>query len=445
MVAHPALYAAAARNHRTARQALFYAAENGFIESVRIFLAHGTNPDVMYLSPVPRDCLHRVLTHQGRRRGRQPLIDRKFALEYIPLALKKIDKWSKLAIGYRRLLSFLTSEPNGICSLSESQSYCWLISTLQADVAGCGIEPIVYSSGAETPDALPDSGTPDDASDTGTANQFSDTDTPNDPLVVPRLDFYHWFYWTALHVAAQRGDDELSELLLDSGASIGPLLRCTEPSVLLRSLEFPEDSPYFRDLAPDLQTPLYLAAAGGHCSTTQLLLRYGAPTVVSTCRVTALHVAAAHGVLDVCTFLVENNANPLDGRTDNRLSPFHYAAATGNLQTAGHFLCEKGANIRASYKSNIPGDKKCNAFTHALYAKRYSDALMLLDMDPDFALLEGGQINPLEACLIAPDICGGTKTTLSQYSVYFSQPTNLLQDCSNNSCSRPHSATCLEL
>ncbi len=92
-VAHPALYAAAARNHRTARQALFYAAENGFIQTVRTLFAHGVSPDVMYFSPVPQDCLHRVLAHQGRRRGRQPLIDRKFALEYIPLALRDTDEW----------------------------------------------------------------------------------------------------------------------------------------------------------------------------------------------------------------------------------------------------------------------------------------------------------------------------------------------------------------
>ena len=339
-----------------------------------------------------------MLAHQGRRRGRQPLIDRKFALEYIPLALRNVDQSDQLAIGSRRLLSSLAGEANDICSLSEYKSYCWLISTLQAEVAGFGTEPIVYSSGAETPDALSDTGTTDDGSDAGTENQFSDTDTPTDPVVGSKLNFYRWLYWNALHVAAQRGDEELSELLLDSGASISPLLRCTEPPGILRRLEYPTDYPY-------LQTPLYLAVAGGHYSTVQLLVRYGAPTAVSTRRVTALHVAAAHGVLDVCKFLVENNTNPLDGRTDSGLSPFHYAATAGKLTTAGRYLWERGADIRASNQIYFPGNPTSNALTHALYSKRYSDALMLLDMNPDFAVSRLLPEHPLRAVLFAPGIC----------------------------------------
>ncbi len=302
-----------------------------------------------------------------------------------------------MAVGYRRLVSSLAGEPNDICSLSESKSYCWLINTLQAEVVGFGIEPIVYSSGPETPYALSDTGTADDASDAGTGNQFSDTDT-TDPVVGSKLDFYSWFYWTALHVAARRGDDELSELLLDSGASISPLLRCTEPPAIMRTFEYPIDHPY-------LQTPLFLAVAAGHCSTVQLLVRYGAHAVVSNHCVTALHVAAAHGFLDVCKFLVENDANSLDGRTESGLFPFNYAAAAGMLTTTGRYLWERGAEICASYQSHFPGNPKSNALTHALYSKRYSDALMLLDMDPDFCVRYWFLEHPLRACLFAPDIC----------------------------------------
>jgi hypothetical protein len=72
-IANPTLYAAAARD--LIESALFYAAENDLINLVRRLLAHGVDPNVTYVSPVPRDCLHRVLAAQGRRPGRQPLID----------------------------------------------------------------------------------------------------------------------------------------------------------------------------------------------------------------------------------------------------------------------------------------------------------------------------------------------------------------------------------
>jgi hypothetical protein len=75
-IANPTLYAAAARDFMHTRSALFYAAENDLINLVRRLLAHGVDPNVAYVSPVRRDCLHRVLAAQGRRPGRQPLIDR---------------------------------------------------------------------------------------------------------------------------------------------------------------------------------------------------------------------------------------------------------------------------------------------------------------------------------------------------------------------------------
>jgi len=380
-IAQSALYAAAAYNRRTARQALFYSAENGFIDSVRMLLAHGVNPNAMYFSPIPRDSLHRVLAAQGRRPGRQPLIDRKFALEYIAVNLRSdSDPRSELTISYRRLLASLSHGSVDIRGLGESASFSWLIGDLHAAVSQSDFNTMMVSLSVQA------------------------TQDSSSPGLEPESDSL--FHWTALHVAAQRGNDELAKLLLDGGATIDPLLHVTSQPAILGIL----DGIFVSRLVPTCrESPLHLAMSGGHSSTAELLLSYGASTDVAFGGAQALHLAAWHGALDICRLLVDRDASLVEERTSAGLTPFHFAAAAGNVQTVGRFLRDKAADIHASFEGrvlagNVHPEWNCNALTHALRTRRYSDAWMLLAMDPDFAVPRENQLHPVEACFAPRDI-----------------------------------------
>jgi ankyrin repeat protein len=371
VVANPALYAAAARDFRATRQALFYSAENGFIEPVRLMLKHGANPNAVYSSPIPRDCLHRVLVAQDRRPGRRPLMDRKLAAECIASPLRGTDPRSDFAKAYVRLASALFGEANDVASSADDVAYSFLIHDLHSIVI-----------------------------------QFDDTICESQI----ELDSSGRHQWTALHVAAHRGDNELIKLLLDSGAIMDARLPVEEkPASLAISEGIAKSS-----LVPSVpQTPLLLAISSGHDSTAQLLLDSGASTDVSSHGVTALHIAAWHGALGLCKFLVDKFPGLVDERTKAWLTPFHYAVAAGHLQTVGRFLLEKGADMHACFSGpilagNVLPEWDYSALTHALRTRRYSDALMLVDMDPDVALprdySEGHQMNPLQACLYGHNI-----------------------------------------
>ncbi|KAG7294118.1 hypothetical protein NEMBOFW57_004182 [Staphylotrichum longicolle] len=218
-----------------------------------------------------------------------------------------------------------------------------------------------------------------------------------------------------LHVAAERGDDKLAKLLLESGAIVDPLLAVTERPAVLGIL----DGIFVSPVVPTCQeSPLHCAIAGGHYSTAKLLLDCGASTVVSFGGIKALHVAAWHGALDICRLLVDRDASLVHERTKAELTPFHFAAAAGNVETVGRFLRDKGADIHASFDGfvlagNVHREWTCNAFTHALRTRRYSDALMLLDMDPGFAVPRENQLHPVEACFAPRDIVPGDEEQMT--------------------------------
>ncbi|KAK3292999.1 uncharacterized protein B0H64DRAFT_464887 [Chaetomium fimeti] len=213
----------------------------------------------------------------------------------------------------------------------------------------------------------------------------------------------------------QHGDDALVTLLLDNGANINSALHATGKFTTPESFPHPHSfaSTFYPD--PLLATPLHLAILAGHSSTARLLLARGASTIVSYGGITALHVAAWYGNLELCKSLLDESPHQaVDSRTAAQLTPFHYAVAGGQLQTVGRFLLQRGADIRAGFKGPqldgyIPSYFSYhlnNAFTYALWAQQHGDASILLDMNPDFAA--SGHISyphdPLEGCLVSIDI-----------------------------------------
>jgi ankyrin repeat protein len=377
-VARCELYAAAARDAGTAKAALFHAAENRLIEAARSLLAHGADPSPVYVSSIPRDCLHRVLAAQGRRAGRLPLVDRNLALETVAAILQHADPCSELATEYRRLKSALLGD---IRATEDRGFYSRLHFQMQTV--------------SKQFDSKSDSDMP------GTAGAPESVPTPQHTCADD-----DWYKWTPLHVAAQRGDDELVALLLDSGAAVDSFLRVADDPTYSDSSD--DDAIVFSPLLPHAtESPLHLAIAGGHESTARLLLARGAPTVVPPGAFTLLHAAAWHGALGVCRLLVDEHAHPVDALTSVRLTPFHCAAAAGHLETVGHFLRERGADVHACFHAHgVLGicAPEWNAFSHALYDRRYTDAWLLWAMDPDFTAPRAHEVNPVEACLASANV-----------------------------------------
>ena len=127
---------------------------------------------------------------------------------------------------------------------------------------------------------------------------------------------------TALHLAAERGDIEAVQALLDAGADVGAGTRIGS------------------------YTPLHLAARGGHGDVVALLLEAGADPLAATTtsRATALHLAAAavHGQEAVAA-LLEHGADPNAREASAGQTPLVFAAAA-NRAEAIEILLEGGAD-----------------------------------------------------------------------------------------------------
>ena len=121
---------------------------------------------------------------------------------------------------------------------------------------------------------------------------------------------------TALHWAAERGDEGLAALLLAAGAE-------AEPTTRLGAYR-----------------PLHLAARGGHAPVLRALLEAGADAGAATATggVTPLHLAAASGSAASVALLVAHGAD-VDGReTAWGQTALMFAAAEGRVEAIGALL-----------------------------------------------------------------------------------------------------------
>jgi ankyrin repeat protein/L-ascorbate metabolism protein UlaG (beta-lactamase superfamily) len=98
------------------------------------------------------------------------------------------------------------------------------------------------------------------------------------------------------------------------------------------------------------ETPIHVAAAGGHTDAVRLLLERGLPVDIGDNEnSTALDVAAIFDHPDLARFLTDAGADPRH-RDDNGMTPLHFACYNGNREIAA-FLIEQGADVAAGTNS----------------------------------------------------------------------------------------------
>jgi ankyrin repeat protein len=132
---------------------------------------------------------------------------------------------------------------------------------------------------------------------------------------------------TPLHIAAVRGYNEITSLLIDEGANVNTRNK--------HGL-----------------TPLHAAAWSDHKETAELLIAKGAQINAKDADgVTPLHVSALSGAKKTVTLLIDKGAD-INARNKDGMTPLHAAALTGQKE-AVELLINKGADINAKNKKGV--------------------------------------------------------------------------------------------
>lgn len=129
--------------------------------------------------------------------------------------------------------------------------------------------------------------------------------------------------YTALHWAAQNGDEAITRLLLDRGAAIN-------------------------ETDGQGRTPAHVACQHGQENVIRVLLSRGADVhIKGKDNWTALHLAAWQGHLGIVKLLVKQAGADVDGQTTDGRTPLHLASQRGQYRVA-RILIELGAYVHTT-------------------------------------------------------------------------------------------------
>lgn len=198
--------------------------------------------------------------------------------------------------------------------------------------------------------------------------------------------------FSLLHLAAQRGNTEVIQILLDHGANIeafyldkqGGLNRAGKTLVTYNeggnhNHETHRICPYVR------YTPLHCAILSFGTRAAKLLLEAGASTKCCTTvgKITdtdwmipasAFHAAAFLGNQDLLEHMM-SGTNPFDVNEKDEFgsTPLVYATIGSQIHTVGRYLLQHGAN------PNILVSPDCSLLLDACWHRRFDDVLLLLE------------------------------------------------------------------
>ena len=193
---------------------------------------------------------------------------------------------------------------------------------------------------------------------------------------------------TPLHLAAWGGYVEIVDKLLDARADKDKIAGIEgEPTPILLAAEAGHvdivslllQVGVDKDAATkdSGQTSLHFAASQGNLQLTQLLLEFGVDTKKITngssqnTGATALHAAAWNGHLEIVSLLLDHGAEKDAPTSDNGETPLHYAARRGHVEIA-KVLLEAGAD-----KDRVTTDN-CATPLHAAACNRRPAVVELL-------------------------------------------------------------------
>ncbi|XP_076129821.1 receptor-interacting serine/threonine-protein kinase 4 [Alosa pseudoharengus] len=191
--------------------------------------------------------------------------------------------------------------------------------------------------------------------------------------------------YTALHFTAQNGDEVLTRLLLDRGASINEAdaqgrtptqIACHHgQEQVVRVLLSRAADVHVR--GKDDWTALHLAAWQGHLGIVKLLVKQAGADMdgQTTDGQTPLHLASKRGQYRVARILVELGAS-VHLRADGGHTPLHVAAETGHTSTS-RLLVKHGADIQARTTQG------CTALHLAAQRGHLPTTRMLLEAEAD--------------------------------------------------------------
>ncbi|KAK0621793.1 ankyrin repeat-containing domain protein, partial [Bombardia bombarda] len=216
-----------------------------------------------------------------------------------------------------------------------------------------------------------------------------------------------------IHLAARRGHNHIIEILLDHGASVNRfserLCGCRRLYGLLNAAECPQRE----DWAPSW-SPLHIAICHSRSDTAKLLLSRKASYMMEVPTdyggsphqyhsATALHHAAARGLVDVVQYLLHNAIQSIvDVRDEKTLTPFYYAYANRRWDTTVPYLLGLGANIDVDTKLFLPYST-ITPLGEACRLGNFADADRLIDLGADvtrgyIATSSGRGLTPLHMC-----------------------------------------------
>ncbi|KAL4403411.1 hypothetical protein CABS03_15240 [Colletotrichum abscissum] len=197
---------------------------------------------------------------------------------------------------------------------------------------------------------------------------------------------YSPFLVTALYLAASKGYADIVSFLLDHGADIDGVPDCR------------------------LRTPVFLSLLSGDAQTSMILLRRGARLESSEFGINALHQAAAAGLTEVITYLVDEKGMEVNEADNNGDTPLIHSLLSPSPETVIGQLAQFGVDVN---QPTTIDTWRMTALSMACEDGMFSAALALLKAGADATgeldgLVEGADPalrifdqKPLELALLA--------------------------------------------